>query len=165
MRVVVTVLTVALAGVLLGAGCDRLEQGEKCDAANGNEDCASGLVCLRAKELAVSSAGDRCCRPTVNESDDPACRRPPVVEEDDSCVYDSDCKEGYACRPPGECVGQCRQTQDCPYGSGLVCVNELCVADTGGTGGTSGTGGAGGAGGAGEGLSATGGGGALPPGP
>jgi hypothetical protein len=57
-----------LAGVLSG-GCSRQAEGERCDlAANGDDDCEEGLIC-------VSKVGnvDRCCPPEGAPIDDSRC--------------------------------------------------------------------------------------------
>jgi hypothetical protein len=62
--------------VTLGfAGCSRQSEGERCDqAAAGDTDCNSGLVCVLCVELAQGSV-DRCCPADPNAASDPACAR------------------------------------------------------------------------------------------
>lgn len=55
-------------GLLLGAllaplACADQEEGQRCDPLNGNNDCASGLVCVKAEKLALLEVGAICCPP------------------------------------------------------------------------------------------------------
>ena len=64
--------TFALAFTGLFASCSQQGEGERCVAANGNADCASGLQCQSAEflenERNSKFAADRCC-PEKNWSD------------------------------------------------------------------------------------------------
>jgi hypothetical protein len=71
------------AGILLIA-CSSQGEGERCVSANGNADCASGLVCISAVDLAEYErnkdypefVADRCCPVDANgaiQSSDPRC--------------------------------------------------------------------------------------------
>ena len=51
------------AGLLWVAGCADQEEGQRCDPLNGNNDCAAGLVCVRADKLALVEVGAVCCPP------------------------------------------------------------------------------------------------------
>jgi hypothetical protein len=60
-RVSALLLLSACALLVAFAGCARQGEGQRCDAtANGDKDCASGLVCIRETELQQPGA-DRCC--------------------------------------------------------------------------------------------------------
>jgi hypothetical protein len=55
-------------GIILGAllapmACADQEEGQRCDPLNGNNDCASGLVCVKADKLALLDVGAICCPP------------------------------------------------------------------------------------------------------
>ena len=44
--------------------CAKQGEGERCNATtNGNQDCESHLVCVKATDLANTGVGDRCCPP------------------------------------------------------------------------------------------------------
>jgi hypothetical protein len=57
------------------ASCSDQGEGERCDVNSGNKDCASGLFCVPALDLADKSQGDRCCPETLTASTDARCRR------------------------------------------------------------------------------------------
>jgi hypothetical protein len=52
-----------LTALLASVACADQEEGQRCDPANGNNDCASGLVCIRADRLALVEVGAICCPP------------------------------------------------------------------------------------------------------
>jgi hypothetical protein len=55
--------------VLTVPGCSQQGEGERCDSAkNGDEDCDSGLTCVRKNEL-IEGITDRCCPAEGTESD------------------------------------------------------------------------------------------------
>lgn len=60
-----------LALVLLG--CAKQAEGERCDRANDNNDCESGLECVSLLTLTGAAEGAVCC-PRSNPSE-PICRR------------------------------------------------------------------------------------------
>ena len=51
--------------------CGKQGEGERCDQANGDEDCEDGLVCTSKQDLQTSS--DICCPPAGVEPTDLAC--------------------------------------------------------------------------------------------
>jgi hypothetical protein len=53
----------AVAALLGPAACADQEEGQRCDPLNGNNDCASGLVCVKAEKLALLEVGAICCPP------------------------------------------------------------------------------------------------------
>jgi len=53
------------------AGCAKQGEGDRCLRSNGDNDCASGLVCVASDDLAEQSA-DRCC-PEDGHSSDSRC--------------------------------------------------------------------------------------------
>lgn len=68
-------LLVALPLALVAEGCASQGEGERCSLLNGNEDCASGLVCTPANELRGGDDGvDRCCPNDERADADPRCR-------------------------------------------------------------------------------------------
>ncbi|MCA9597412.1 MAG: hypothetical protein KC776_29060 [Myxococcales bacterium] len=72
MRRTLRTLASALAiGLVAATGCGRSEEGESCDRANGNDDCAAGLVCRAGFEV---KAGDSVC-----------CPRPPAKPSTNAC--------------------------------------------------------------------------------
>lgn len=55
-------------GLVLGAllapmACADQEEGQRCDPLNNNNDCAAGLVCVKADKLALIEVGAICCPP------------------------------------------------------------------------------------------------------
>ena len=72
LKVATIVLPLALWGVLATTpGCSRQSEGERCDGDNGDEDCASGLVCTDSQELGTNA--DICCPPDLSTATDIAC--------------------------------------------------------------------------------------------
>jgi hypothetical protein len=69
---------------LLGVGCSRQAEGERCDLewAGPNQDCASGLVCKACGALSAHDA-DRCC-PADGTYTDSRCA-PAVPATGDMC--------------------------------------------------------------------------------
>ena len=55
------------AALLVANACADQAEGERCDTANGDADCASGLVCTSASELggALPVGSAICCPPTI----------------------------------------------------------------------------------------------------
>jgi hypothetical protein len=49
--------------VLFAVACADQGEGDRCDPANGNADCESGLVCVKAERLALVDVGAICCPP------------------------------------------------------------------------------------------------------
>lgn len=69
LRSAVVFAFVSAIAVLTVPGCAQQGEGERCDSAkNGNEDCDSGLTCVRAGELS-DKITDRCCPAEGSESD------------------------------------------------------------------------------------------------
>ena len=63
-------LGAGLLGFLLPA-CGKQGEGQRCDVANGNDDCEDGLVCTKKKDLGTLS--DICCPPAGVPASDLAC--------------------------------------------------------------------------------------------
>ncbi len=66
-----TLLTLLALGVASAAGCSSAEEGESCDAANGNNDCAEGLICRSAFEVQADESV--CCPPPPARPSTGAC--------------------------------------------------------------------------------------------
>lgn len=62
-----------LAALLLGTGCSKQAEGERCDINNGNLDCETGLVCAGEEEISITGRGVGLCCPITNPTVD-ACR-------------------------------------------------------------------------------------------
>jgi len=77
-RSVVAVVAVAAFGLFAAlSACSDNEEGERCNEKNGNDDCATGLVCVAANQLAEAfraAGGDRCCPADRSTASAPACR-------------------------------------------------------------------------------------------
>ena len=59
--------------------CSNQAEGERCDTHGdngGNDDCKSGLVCVKAALLNGAPASDRCCPPDRSRSSTDVCRLP-----------------------------------------------------------------------------------------
>jgi hypothetical protein len=52
-----------LGALLAPMACADQGEGQRCDPLNGNNDCASGLVCVKADKLALVEVGAICCPP------------------------------------------------------------------------------------------------------
>ena len=63
-------LSLATLVVLLGSACAAQGEGDRCNAGNGNDDCAEGLVCKTSRELEGNA--DICC-PETGSSESPEC--------------------------------------------------------------------------------------------
>lgn len=63
MSLVKPLLVLALGALLWPVGCSSQAEGQRCDTTNGNDDCESGLECIRVSELkgAKTSEGALCC--------------------------------------------------------------------------------------------------------
>jgi hypothetical protein len=78
-----------VAAVVLGIGCSKQGEGERCDPANANLDCESGLVCRDASDLGLGSESDLsgaalCCPPDGSGTATlDVCRGGAVVPPDD----------------------------------------------------------------------------------
>jgi hypothetical protein len=72
---------VSAIAVLTVPGCSQQGEGERCDSAkNGDEDCDSGLTCVRLNELLEHTA-DRCCPAEGTETDRRCNRGAPTAPE------------------------------------------------------------------------------------
>ncbi len=60
-RAVSTTLSLLVLATVLGAGCGRADEGEACDAAKGNDECAEGLICR--SEFEIQAKESVCCPP------------------------------------------------------------------------------------------------------
>lgn len=75
-RVLGAASVVSLLLALIGA-CSDNGEGERCESANGNADCQSGLVCTKASQLAPEFAtSDRCCPADRATATAPSCKDP-----------------------------------------------------------------------------------------
>ncbi|KYG02397.1 hypothetical protein BE20_50900, partial [Sorangium cellulosum] len=62
LRPALLLAALAAAFVASAASCSQQQEGEPCEIANGNEDCASGLEC---RGIGQQQLQHRCCRPGV----------------------------------------------------------------------------------------------------
>jgi hypothetical protein len=64
-------------------GCADQGEGERCDPLSGDEDCATGLVCMDLGETALRTTIARCCPPEGEKISDHRCIRqsPPASAE------------------------------------------------------------------------------------
>jgi hypothetical protein len=80
LRSAVVFAFVSAIAVLTFPGCSQQGEGERCDSAkNGDQDCDSGLSCVRLSELS-DGVTDRCC-PAEGSEGDKRCTRgtPPAA--------------------------------------------------------------------------------------
>lgn len=59
-------------GLLLSAvvlACSKQSEGERCELANADADCESGLLCTSARDLGAPDGVDRCCPPGKSATD------------------------------------------------------------------------------------------------
>lgn len=76
-RIVGLALGVGLAGFIALTACANYGEGDRCERANGNDDCADGLTCTAAGELVEGYRGaDRCCPAVRSTATHPACVQP-----------------------------------------------------------------------------------------
>lgn len=64
------------AGFIALAACSNQGEGERCEIANGSDDCKTdeGLICYSATDL--GSTSDRCCPSDRSKATHPACKTP-----------------------------------------------------------------------------------------
>ncbi|KYG05313.1 hypothetical protein BE21_41530, partial [Sorangium cellulosum] len=62
LRPALLLAALAAAFVASAASCSQQQEGEPCEIANGNDDCASGLEC---RGIGQQQQQHRCCRPGV----------------------------------------------------------------------------------------------------
>jgi hypothetical protein len=67
-----------LAVLLLGIGCSKQAEGERCDQNNGPLDCEAGLTCLGEEQLSITGTGVALC-----------CPLPPIAPTVDACRANS----------------------------------------------------------------------------
>ena len=62
-------------GAVFAPGCSDQGEGARCDFKNGNDDCASGLVCISVPgKSTLNTNSYRCCPQTITSSTDPECQ-------------------------------------------------------------------------------------------
>ncbi len=79
---VTTTAVVGLIGLVALSACSNYAEGDRCEQANGNSDCASGLVCRAAAQVNKDyNSSDRCCPAIDSNASHPACiQQQPVFE-------------------------------------------------------------------------------------
>jgi len=128
-RVPALLLLSASALLVAFAGCARQGEGDRCDSAtNGNNDCASGLVCVPENQLQQTGV-DRCCPPDGEQVNVSTCTRRGSIGTGGT---------------GGTSTGGTGGTAGSDAGSGGASTGGSGGASTGGSGGAS-TGGSGGA--------------------
>lgn len=56
------IVSAVVAMIAVASACSNNGEGERCQADNGNEDCADGLTCIPRGQLVVPyNSADRCC--------------------------------------------------------------------------------------------------------
>lgn len=84
-------LFVALGGfIALATACSNQGEGERCEVANGNDDCKTdeGLICYRADQLADRTS-DRCCPADRTKAKHPVCQTPVNIVGDAATPADT----------------------------------------------------------------------------
>ena len=62
-----------LLALLLGSGCSKQGEGERCDINNGDIDCDTGLICVGQDQISITGTGVALCCPLTDPTVD-ACR-------------------------------------------------------------------------------------------
>lgn len=70
-----TIVTLALtAGWFALVACSNQAEGDRCQTANGNDDCQDGLICLASTQVNTNyNSADRCCPVDRATATHPAC--------------------------------------------------------------------------------------------
>jgi hypothetical protein len=63
-----------LMALLLGVGCAKQKEGERCDQNNGDLDCDTGLVCVGETQISITGRGVALCCPALTDPTVDACR-------------------------------------------------------------------------------------------
>lgn len=83
-------LFACLTGALLtalAASCTGQGEGQRCQSANNNDDCQSGLVCGKAKTSSGTNF-EVCCPPAGQTASDPLCIEAPPSPGSDASITD-----------------------------------------------------------------------------
>ncbi len=80
--------------VVLSASCTGQGEGERCQLANGNDDCQSGLICYAANTITIpgttsQSNADICCLPNRVASTEDICKLSASTPQSDAAINDS----------------------------------------------------------------------------
>lgn len=78
------------AGIVVGSACSNQGEGERCEIANGNNDCKTdeGLLCYPANQLNNSNS-DRCCPAKRELSTSPVCKLQTLFDASGGTTVDS----------------------------------------------------------------------------
>ena len=118
--------------LILSDGCDgdcKLEDGIECEKSS---DCASG-ICDGTSQPAKCEASGVCgnaiqepgegCDDGNNEAGD-GCDENCKLEDENNCVGDRNCKEGFVCGAEKRCILECESDGDC---GGKTCDRGRCL--------------------------------------
>jgi hypothetical protein len=79
--------------LLLASACTTQSEGQRCQTANGNDDCDNGLVCYKAAEIYLaggqSSNADICCPVDRTQAVEDICKLSPVTPGSDASIPDT----------------------------------------------------------------------------
>lgn len=64
--------SVLLTSIAVGTACSNQGEGERCESLNGNDDCASGLICWEA--IKIFQTVDRCCPSDLTKATAAECK-------------------------------------------------------------------------------------------
>lgn len=76
--------------IALAAACSNQGEGERCQSANGNDDCntAEGLICIPEGQLRNANS-DHCCPADRSKAKHPICQRPVDIVGDGGAPPDT----------------------------------------------------------------------------
>lgn len=73
-KIAAVVTTFAIGAWIALSACSNNGEGERCQFANGSDDCQDGLACLQSSQVNPSyNNSDRCCPPDRAKATHPAC--------------------------------------------------------------------------------------------
>ena len=79
--------------LFLAAACTTQSEGQRCQIANGNDDCDNGLVCVEGKLITLPGGGnsnaDICCPVDRTQAVEDICKLSPVTPGSDASIPDT----------------------------------------------------------------------------
>jgi hypothetical protein len=108
-RWVLALVSGALLAVL-SASCTGQGEGERCQLANGNDDCQSGLVCYAASTITLpgttnQSNADICCPANRADSTEDICKTGNATPTSDASINDSSSNPDTGTDASGDATG------------------------------------------------------------
>ncbi|HEX7605047.1 MAG TPA: hypothetical protein VF316_25695 [Polyangiaceae bacterium] len=79
--------------LFLAAACTTQSEGQRCQFANGNDDCDNGLACVEGKLITLPGGGnsnaDICCPVDRTQAVEDICKLSPVTPGSDASIPDT----------------------------------------------------------------------------